>query len=205
MKTIGYIRVSMDKQDVNNQKLAIMDYARKNNFKINDFVDVKISSRRSTKARRLDELINILENGDRLIVSELSRIGRSLGQIIQFVDTLIKKNVKFIALKQGIFIDGKQTIQTKVTVGLFGLFAEIERDLISERTKQGIIAARMKGKLIGRPKGSVGKSKLDGKEEEIQNLIDKEVSITAISKILDVSRGCLYKFIKKKKIQKTKM
>lgn len=188
MKTIGYIRVSTNKQDIDNQRLAILDYARSKNIEISDFVNMKISSRKSTKERKIDELIEILNNGDKLIVSELSRIGRSLGQIIQFVDTLIKKNVSFIALKEGIFINGKQDMQTKIIISLFGLFAEIERDLISERTKQGITSARLKGKHIGRPKGSIGSSKLDDKEEEIQNLLNKDVSKTSIAKIFDVSR-----------------
>jgi DNA invertase Pin-like site-specific DNA recombinase len=146
-------------------------------------------------------LIDKLEEGDTLYVSELSRIGRSLGQIIQVVDTLITKRVKFVALKERIFIDGKQDIQTKVTVSLFGLFAEIERDLISERTKQGLLSARLQGKLIGRPKGSIGDSKLDGKEEEIHNLLSKKVSKSSIAKILGVSRTCLYNFIKSRKIE----
>ncbi len=201
MKNIGYLRVSTNKQDINNQKLAIMEYAREKNFKINDFIYVKLSSRRSKKERKIDELINMLKEGDRLIVSEISRIGRSLGQIIQIVDTLIKKKITFIALKETIFIDGKQNIQTKVIVGLFGLFAEIERDLISERTRQGLLAARLKGKLIGRPKGSIGISKLDGREEEIQDLLNKTISKTSIAKIVGVSRTCLYNFIKSRKLE----
>lgn len=201
MKVLGYIRVSTDKQDINNQKLAIMEYADKNKIKVDEYVKIKVSSRKSTKERLIDKLISMLDQGDLLIVYELSRIGRSLGQIVQTIDTLIRNNVRFVSLKENININGKQDIQTKVTVGLFGLFAEIERDLISERTKQGITAARLRGKLIGRPKG-YGKSKLDGKEDEIQNLIDKDVSKTSIAKILDVSRGCLYKFIRKRKIKK---
>lgn len=201
MKNIGYIRVSTDKQDLNNQKLSILEYASKNNIKINDFVMMTISSRRTPKERKIDELIDNLNEGDTLYVSELSRIGRSLGQIIQIVDTLVKKKIKFMALKERIFIDGKQDIQSKVTVGLFGLFAEIERDLISERTKQGLAAARAKGKLIGRPKGSIGNSKLDGKEEEIKSLLSKGVSKTSIAKILDVSRSCLYNFIQTRKLK----
>lgn len=197
MKIIGYIRVSTNKQDIDNQRLAILDYARSKNIEISDFVNMKISSRKSTKERKIDVLIEMLNDGDKLIVSELSRIGRSLGQIIQFVDTLIKKNVSFIALKEGIFINGKQDMQTKIIVSLFGLFAEIERDLISERTKQGMLAAKLKGRLIGRPKGT-SKSILDGKEDEIQELLNKKISKSSIAKLLGVSRGCLYKFIKKK-------
>ena len=85
-------------------------------------------------------------------------------------------------------------------IALFGLFAEVERDLISERTKEGLAAARAKGRLLGRPKGALGKSKLDGKEEEIRILLQKQVSKASIAKILDVSRSALYHFIQTRKI-----
>ncbi|MDH4128044.1 MAG: recombinase family protein [Spirochaetota bacterium] len=197
---VGYIRVSTDKQDLNNQRLAILEYARNKNIQITQFVRIKISSKRSTKERKIDEVIQNLRAGDTLIVSELSRIGRSLGQIVNIVDLLAKKGIKFIALKENIFVSGNQDIQTKVTIGLFGLFADIERDLISQRTKQGLLAARLRGKLIGRPKGTTGKSKLDGKEQDIEDLLTKTVSKTSIAKILDVSRSCLDHFIKTRNI-----
>jgi len=200
-KNIGYMRVSTDKQDLSNQRLAILDYARKMNIKIHDFVKIQISSRRSTKERKIDEVIDRLKEEDLLIVSEISRIGRSLGQIVQIVDTLVKKKIKFVALKENIKVDGNQDIQTKVTVGLFGLFSEIERDLVSERTKQGLLAARLRGKLIGRPKGRIGKSKLDGKEDQIEELLSKSISKASISKIFGVSRPCLYNFIKTRKLK----
>ncbi len=201
---VGYIRVSTDKQDLNNQRLSILDYARKKKIEITRFVKIKISSKRSSKERKIDELVQNLKAEDTLIVSELSRIGRSLGQIVNIVDSLAKKKINFIALKENIFVCGDQDIQTKVVVGLFGLFAEIERDLISERTKQGILAARLKGRLIGRPKGIKGKSKLDGKEQDIEDLLTKTVSKTSIAKILDVSRSCLHNFIKTRGIKPQK-
>ena len=135
-----------------------------------------------------------------MIVSELSRLGRSLGQIIRIVDDLISKKVKFIAVKENIVLDGKQNMQTKVMIAMFGLFAEIERDLISERTKEGLAAARAKGKLLGRPKGKLGKSRLDGKEDEIKLLLSKEVSKSSIAKIMDISRTALYSFIESRKL-----
>jgi DNA invertase Pin-like site-specific DNA recombinase len=88
-------------------------------------------------------------------------------------------------------------MQTKVMVALFGLFAEVERDLISERTREGLIAAKAKGKLLGRPRGSLGRSKLDGKELEIQTLLDKKVSKASIAKIMGTSRTALYNFIRR--------
>ena len=85
-------------------------------------------------------------------------------------------------------------------IALFGLFAEVERDLISERTKEGLVAARAQGKMLGRPKGTRGKTKLDGKEQDILQLLSKDVSLASIAKIMDVSRTALYHFIKTRKI-----
>jgi len=98
-----------------------------------------------------------------MLVSELSRLGRSVGQVIQIVDDLLKHQIRLVAIKENIHLDGKQDIQSKVMVTMFGLFAEIERDLISERTREGLVAAREKGRVLGRPKGSHGPSKLEGK------------------------------------------
>jgi DNA invertase Pin-like site-specific DNA recombinase len=200
MKTTAYLRVSTNKQELENQKLEILEYAQKEGLKIDTFMELQISSRKTTKARQIDSLLEALQEEDTLIVSELSRLGRSVGQIIQIVDTLIKKKIKFIAVKQGMIINGKSDIQTKVMVTMFGLFAEIERDLISERTKAGLAAARAKGKLLGRPKGTLGKSKLDGKEEEIKDFLAKGVNKTAIAKILEISRTALHSFIVSRKL-----
>ena len=120
--------------------------------------------------------------------------------MIQIVDELVKRKVRFIAIKEAIRFEGKQDMQTKVMIALFGLFAEVERDLISERTKEGLAAARAKGRLLGRPKGSLGKSKLDGKEEEIRMLLEKTVSKASIAKIVGVSRTTLRHFIRTRKL-----
>jgi len=200
MKTIAYLRVSKDTQDTDNQRLAILDFSHKNKIDIDEFIEVNISSKRSPRERRIDELLQALHSHDCLIVSELSRLGRSLGQIIQIVDRLVKNQISFIAIKENLKVNGKPDIQTKVVVSMFGLFAEIERDLISERTRQGLAAARAKGKLLGRPKGSLGKSRLDGKENEIKSLLAKDVSKASIAKILEVSRTTLLSFIRTRKL-----
>lgn len=200
MKTLAYLRISKNTQDIDNQHLAILDYAHKNKIEIDEFIEIGISSRKTPKERKIDELLENLDSGDRLVVSELSRLGRSVGQIIQIVDHLIKKQVIFIAVKENIKLNGSQDIQTKVIVTLFSLFAEIERDLISERTRHGLAAAKAKGKQIGRPKGSF-KSRLDGKEDEIRELLEKKVSKASIAKIMGISRTALYSFIRTRKLE----
>lgn len=196
MKTIAYLRVSTGGQDLNSQRLAIHDYAHKHHLQIDEFLEVQVSSQKSLKERGIDGLFAGIRAGDLILVSELSRLGRSVGQIIQFVDDLIKNKIRFIAIKENIHLDGiTQDIKSKMIITMFGLFAEIERDLISERTREGLNAARAKGRILGRPKGSRGPSKLDGKENEIQILLGKKVSKASIAKIMDVSRSALLYFI----------
>jgi len=146
VKTIAYLRVSKESQDVDNQRLAILDYAHRNKFRVDEFIEIAVSSRRSPQERGLDELLEKLAAGDRLIVSELSRLGRSVGQIIILVHELVRRGVAFTAIKENITLGQRRyDLQGKVMVTLFGLFAEIERDLISERTKSGLAAARARG------------------------------------------------------------
>src|SRR3954453_23152181 len=200
MQTVAYLRVSTGSQDLANQKMAVLDYARQQRFTVARFVEAQVSSRKNPAQRGIDDLLGTLAAGDRLIVSELSRLGRSLGQVIRIVDELVKRKVRFVAIKEGIRFEGKQDMQTKVMVALFGLFAEVERDLISERTKEGLAAARARGRLLGRPKGSLGPSKLDGKEGEIRMLLEKEVSKASIAKIVGVLSTNLRHFIRTREL-----
>jgi DNA invertase Pin-like site-specific DNA recombinase len=195
-QTIGYIRVSTDKQNVTNQEHSILTYCRDRKMTVDDWYKVEMSSRKTTKQRRIDELLENLDQGDTLIVSELSRLARSVGQIAIIVDTLRENGVRVICIKEGIELNGKRDIQTKVMITMFSLFAEIERDLISERTKEGLKRARAQGRLIGRPKGRLGKSKLDNHVDQIKDLMAKGVTKANIAKILGVSWPTLQNYIK---------
>lgn len=194
-QTVGYCRVSTEEQDLKNQRLEILEYASKNDLKITTWVEKKVSSRKSTKERLIDVLLDRLNDGDTLIVAELSRLGRSVGQIAIIVNELIDTGVQLVCIKENIKLNGSPDIQSKVILTMFSLFSEIERDLISERTKAGLAKARAEGKLIGRPKG-LGKSKLDGKEDEIRELLGKGVSKASIAKIYGVSWPCVSHFVK---------
>ena len=196
MKTVAYLRVSTAQQDIRSQRLAILEYARHHGVRIDEFIEATASGQASEKRRRLDELMRVLRSGDRLVVSELSRLGRSLGQIVAILDALAKAGVAFVALKENIRVEGKRDIYTKVMTTLFALFAEVERDLISERTREGLARARASGRTLGRPKGSLGVSRLDGKEDDIRRFLELGVSKTAIAKITGVSRTSLYSFMR---------
>ena len=119
VKTVAYLRVSTPQQDVSSQRLAILEYAQKHDLHIDDFIEATASGQASEKRRRLDELTSALQPGDRLVVSELSRLGRSLGQVVAVLDALAKAGVAFVALKENIRVEGKRDIQTKVMTTLF--------------------------------------------------------------------------------------
>ena len=197
MKIVAYVRVSTEKQELDTQRLAILEYAHQRGIQTTQFIQSQMSSRSSPKERLLDQLLEVLEPQDTLIVSELSRLGRSLGQIIQFIDELVKKKIHFLSLKEEISLSGQGDLKTKVMIAMFGLFAEIERELISQRTKEGMARAKARGRKPGRPKGSKGIPKLLGKNEEIKSLLKKGISKVSISKIMEVSRSTLRSFLKK--------
>ena len=176
MKTTAYLRVSRDSQDVKNQRLALLEFAQKEQLVISEFMELNMSSRRSSKERQIDLLMDKLVEGDTLVVSELSRMGRSVGEEISIVDALVKRQVQLVSIKEGIRLKQSQALQSKVMVTLFSLFAEIERSLISLRTKEGLAAARASGQRLGLPGGKLGSSKLDGKQLE-----DAEEDLTTCS------------------------
>jgi DNA invertase Pin-like site-specific DNA recombinase len=196
MKTLAYLRVSKSDQDTNNQKLAILTFAQRERIEIDAFIEVTVSSRRSKTARKIDALFSELSPGDALIVSELSRLGRSVGEIITTIDLLIQNQIGFYAVKEAILLNGEANLQTKVMITLFSLFADIERELISMRTKEALAAAKAAGVKLGRPRGSLGQSKLDEKRPEIEKLLALGVSKVSIAKITGVSRSTLIHFIR---------
>lgn len=195
MANLGYLRVSTLLQDVDNQKLALLEFARRERMQVDDFIEVTVSSRKSFKLRRLDEVLAKLQETDTLIVAELSRLGRSVGEVVSLVAELVRRKINLITIKENIRLSGHQDIQTKVMITVISLLAELERDLLSARTKEGLIAARARGKTLGRPRGSLGTSKLTGQELAIQGLLDKHVSIASIAKIHSVDRATVYSFI----------
>ena len=169
--TIAYIRVSKDSQDCKNQKFAILDFAHKENIKIDDFLEIQISSRKNPHERKIDSLLN-LEQGNLLIVSEMSRIGRSVGEVVTTIDRFVAAGIQFISIKE----------------------------INSLRTKEALASLKAVGIKLGRPKGSLGSSKLDGKDMEIKKLLRLKVSKTSISKILEVDRSTLKNYMVKKLI-----
>src|SRR5687768_12908376 len=129
-KTVAYIRVSIDKQDLNNQKLEILEFVRKKDLRVDDYVEATISSRKSSKQRRIDDLLERLAAFDTLIVTEMSRLGRSTAEVIDLVNQLIAGNIRVIVIKQNLDLN-RHDMGSKIMVTVFSLLAELERDLIS--------------------------------------------------------------------------
>ncbi|MBW2119185.1 MAG: recombinase family protein [Deltaproteobacteria bacterium] len=199
-KMIGYIRVSTDRQTTENQRLAILEYCSRADVQVDEWISVEASSRRTATERRIDELLSRVGAGDRVIVSELSRLGRSVGQIAILVQELLQAGVRLVCIKEGIDLNDKPDIQAKVMVTMFSLFAEIDRDLISERTKEGLARAQAQGKLLGRPKG-LGKSKLDKHQARIRELLELGVPKTRIAARFKTTPANLAHWLKRRRIK----
>ncbi len=194
MASYAYLRVSTRNQDNERQELTIRRYAELAGIPVDQWIKYEVSSRKSFAARGIDILLDRLQEGDTLLVAELSRLGRSISQIILLIDSILKKGVSFHSVKEGMHFNGSMDMTGKIQLTMFSLLAELERDLISSRTKEGLEAAKEKGKLIGRPKG-LGKSKLDGHEKKIKEWITLGVSQASVAKMLGVSAPTLHHFL----------
>jgi len=201
----GYIRVSTEKQDYENQKHGILEYVNKNRLGHVEFVEETVSSRKKYEDRDISRLIASMKSGDILVTSELSRIGRSILEIMSIFKILAEKGVQTHIIKGCFVIGGDDNkIQSSVLVFAFGLAAEIERELISQRTKEALAVRKAKGVKLGRKKGAKVASKLDGKEEAIVALLEKKIPVSSIAKMFDVARSTMINFIKSRGLDKRK-
>lgn len=199
-KTVAYIRASTDKQDLNHQKLELLEFARKKSMTIDEFMEITISSRKTTKQRRVNELVEKLNPQDTLIVTELSRLGRSTAEVIALVNALVKRSIRVIVLKQNLDIN-EQDMNSKIILTLFSLFGELERDLISLRTKEALASKKREGQILGKPKGTIQKSKFDNDVDKIKELLGYGLSIRKLSKVLGYTNHIsLSTYIKKRKL-----
>jgi len=178
----AYLRTSTEKQDINNQKVEILEYARREGLHIEDFIAVSASSRRARRERRIDFLLQKLAEGDTLLITELSRLGRSTGEVIALIDELIQSGVRVVVLKQNLRLDKDQDdIQSLTMITLLSLFAEMERRMISRRTKEALAARKAQGVQLGKPKGTIQDSIYDKDRERIAELLGLGLSARKIS------------------------
>ena len=156
MKTWAYLRVSTDYQDLEAQRYLLLDYAQKNQLLIEEFVQVKISAKRSWVERRLQLLLEQMQSGDTLLVAELSRLGRNMVETLQLIERINQMGVKLIFVRQPELSTAGP--QAPLLLAIYSYFAQAEREYISLRTKEGLAALKARGQVLGRPKGSRNKA-----------------------------------------------
>lgn len=189
----AYIRVSTDHQNVENQQHEILTYTQNHNIKIDRWVSETISSRKPLTERKLGKLLKRLKKGDVLIATELSRLGRNLLEVMGILQHCLEKACQIWTLKENYRLGAD--IQSKVLAFVFGLAAEIERQLISERTKNSLQRLKDEGKHLGRPHGFTYQ-KLKSKHNKIIELLDKNVSKAEIARLMGCSWITLHRYIR---------
>ncbi len=184
MKVIGYIRVSSDKQDAQKQEHLLLKYAQEHQMRIDEFIQIEISSRKDREARRIDALLEQLNREDVLLVAELSRLGRNMFEVINIINQLSEDGVKIVFVRQPELSTAGP--HAKLLLAIYSYFAEAERDFISVRTQQGLAAARARGKHLGRPKGSRDKERiLDPYREQIKEYLQLQLPLRRIHTIIN--------------------
>ena len=194
--TYRYIRVSSDKQTVENQRFEIKNFCKRQNMKVDGWIEETISGTKSYNKRQLGRLLKKVEKGDLIICSELSRLGRSLFMIMDILNICMNKECQVWTIKDNYRLG--DDISSKVLAFAFGLSAEIERNLISQRTKEALARKKAEGVVLGRPKGSKTspeKHKLYFKRQLIVSLLNEGVSKRQIAIIVKVDRGTLNRYI----------
>lgn len=181
----GYIRVSTDEQNIDSQKNVISRYCIEKKMMVDEWMTLEISSRKSLRQRRVEELLSKLAKDDIVIVSELSRLGRSIKEVLSIIERLTQEcGSRLILVKQNMDINPNNTkdLTNKILITVFAMLAELERDFISERTKEGLAARKAKGLKLGKPKGTIQKSMYDKDQERIFHLHKMGVPINTIIK-----------------------
>lgn len=190
----GYLRISSDKQTLENQRFEINEFCRKNSIRVEKWIKETISGTKEPNERKLGGLLYNLQKGDILICSELSRLGRNLLMIMSILNVCMDKGVKVWTIKDNYRLGND--ISSKVLAFAFSLSAEIERNLISQRTKEALARIKAQGNHVGRPHGAKSNElKLTGKDKQIRRMLTQRVSKTRMAEKLGVSRATLRRFL----------
>lgn len=199
MKTIGYLRVSTLEQDLKKNKTDIIFLSNDNNLGTVSWVEEKVSGKVHWKKRKIAQILEELQKGDNLIISELSRLGRSMLECVEILSIALQKEINIYSVKGNWKLDN--SIQSKIVAMVFSMASEIERDLISQRTKEALRAKKQAGFKLGRPKGP-GKSKLDKFRPEIEALLKNGSTQKFIANRYGTTESNLHRWMKKHKLKR---
>jgi len=191
----GYVRVSTDRQTIDNQRFEIKRFCSKKNIAIDQWIEETISGTQLPEKRLLGSLLAEAKAGDLIVCSELSRLGRSMFMIMSILNQFVINGVRIWTIKDNYQLG--DDIQAKILAFAFGLASEIERDLIAQRTKEALARKRSEGIKLGRPLGRKSDHlKLSGHETEIRSMIDENISKCAIARSFGVCRQTVASFLK---------
>ena len=199
MTTFAYLRVSTTDQDLDKNRYDILQLANDKHLGTVHWVEEKVSGRVSWKKRAIGDLIQQMQPGDTLIVSELSRLGRSMLECMEILSIAAQRGIRIYAIKGSWQLD--DSIQSKIVAMAFAMAAEIERDLISQRTKEALAARKQAGMTLGRPRGT-GKSKLDKHRLEIEGLLANGSTQAFIAKRYGTTEANLSRWLKKRGLRR---
>ena len=196
MAIYAYLRVSTDAQDVANQRHGLLEYANDNNLVPVKIVEDSASGKIAWRKRKLGEMLENAQAGDTILFAEVSRLGRSTLQVLEFLQAAAEKGVNIHITKNRMVMDG--SMQSRITAVVLGLAAEIERELISARTKEALAKRKAEGVKLGRPRGEAKTLALDSKASQIKELLSKQVSKASIAKIVECSPQTLYLWLERR-------
>jgi len=201
---LGYTRASTNKQENDNQKFEILEYARTNNLHITDWIEIVASTRKSEKERKLEQVTERLAKKGILVVTEVSRLGRSTAEVLTFINSLLKLGHRVIITKKHLDLQGNNDFTSKILLTVFSMMAELERDLISLRTKEALAAKKAQGQILGKPRGTIQRSMYDKDKELIVDYLNKELSLNSVIKLLGYGKSrSLFNYVKSRKLRKT--
>jgi DNA invertase Pin-like site-specific DNA recombinase len=197
MALFAYLRVSTDMQDVNTQKLGVLEYCAARKLGVPEVVEDTVSSKVDWRQREIGTLLGSCVAGDVMVVSEVSRLARSTVQVLEIMQAAANAQVAIHVVKSAMIMDG--SLQSKIYATIFGLAAEIERDFIVQRAREGLARARVEGVVLGRPPGEAKTLALDAHARKIDHFIELKLNKRAMAKLLDVSPNTLYQWLRRRR------
>lgn len=195
----GYIRVSSDKQTVENQRYEILQFCKHKNMEIDGWIEETVSGTKTPEKRKLGTLLSRVKRGDLIICSEISRLGRTLYMVMEILSFCMDRGCKVWTIKDG-FVLGDD-IQSKVLAFAFGLSAEIERNLISQRTREALALRKAQGQALGRPVGATSSyTKLTPYEDTVRVLVTQSAGFAEVGRLFHVNRSTVKRFCEQRGI-----